>query len=143
MAALAADLGVLRTTEDVSAGMLRYIELKTGHDDNGPAWIARVKLSKSKRTIYFNGRALHQGARGRYFDLVSHEEYWISGVKKDGTDRHWAGGGVVLIEASAVPEYLRVVGKAQLDTTRLRVIPDVPETNPAQFVALENAKLND
>ena len=55
MAVLAADLGVLRTTEDVSAGMLRYIELKTGHDDNGPAWIARVKLSKSKRTIYFNG----------------------------------------------------------------------------------------
>lgn len=123
--------------------MLRYIELKTGHSDNGPAWIARVKLSKSKRTVYFNGRALHQAGRGCYFDLVSYEEYWVSGVKKDGTDRHWAGGGVVLIEASAVPEYLRVVGKAQLDTTRLKVIPDIPETDPAQFVALENARLSD
>jgi hypothetical protein len=123
--------------------MLRYIELKTGHNDDGPAWIARVKLSRSKRTVYFNGRALHQGGRGRYFDIVSHEEYWISGVKKDGTDRHWAGRGVVQIEASAVPEYLHVVGKAQLDATRLRVIPDLAETHPAQFVALENARLND
>ncbi len=37
-------------------GMLRYIELKTGYNDNGPAWIGRVKLSGSGKTIYFNGR---------------------------------------------------------------------------------------
>ena len=27
--------------------MLKYIELKTGYNDDGPAWIGRVKASKS------------------------------------------------------------------------------------------------
>jgi hypothetical protein len=30
-----------------------YIELKTGYQDNGPAWIGRVKFSKTGQTIYF------------------------------------------------------------------------------------------
>jgi hypothetical protein len=38
--------------------MLKYIEQKAGHADNGPAWIARVTFSKSGRTVYFNGMAL-------------------------------------------------------------------------------------
>ena len=38
--------------------VLRYIELKTGYNDDGPAWIAHVELSRSMRTVYFNGRAL-------------------------------------------------------------------------------------
>ena len=41
--------------------MLRYIELKSGYNDDGPAWIGYVKLSRSGRTVYFNGRALKQG----------------------------------------------------------------------------------
>jgi len=39
---------------------IRYIELKTGYSDNGPAWIGEVKLSKSKNTIYFNDKALRK-----------------------------------------------------------------------------------
>ncbi len=31
---------------------IKYIELKTGHNDDGPAWIAVVELSKSGKTIY-------------------------------------------------------------------------------------------
>lgn len=38
--------------------MLKYIELKTGFGSSGPAWISRVTLSRSKTTVYFNGRAL-------------------------------------------------------------------------------------
>ncbi len=34
--------------------MLRYIELKSGYSDNGPAWIGYVTPSKTGRTIYFN-----------------------------------------------------------------------------------------
>ena len=46
--------------------MLKYIELKTGYNDNGPAWIGRVKVSKSGCTLYFNGRALkREGAAHR------------------------------------------------------------------------------
>jgi hypothetical protein len=37
---------------------LRYIELKSGHADNGPAWIGYVKYSQTGRTVYFNGRGL-------------------------------------------------------------------------------------
>jgi hypothetical protein len=111
--------------------MLKYIELKTGYADNGPAWIAQVQLSKSKTTVYFNGKALARGngVQGNHVDLETHEEYWISGVKKDGTDRHWAGAGVVWIEASVVDEYLRLVGQTTLDPKRLKVVPDLPATD--------------
>jgi len=86
--------------EPSSDAVLRYIELKTGYADNGPAWIARVKLSKSGRTIYFNGKALKRAARGvsgNRYDVQTGQEYWVSGVKKNGLDRHWAGSGIVSI----------------------------------------------
>lgn len=124
--------------------MLKYIELKTGYDDNGPAWIARVKPSKSGRTLYFNGRALRQsgrGASGNHVDITTGQMFWVSGVKRDGTDRHWAGSGKVFIEASAVEEYLSLVGRPELDQTQLVVTDDIQETHPADFVALENRRL--
>jgi hypothetical protein len=128
------------------ARVLKYIELKSGHSDSGPAWIAHVKVSKSGRTVYFNGKALQRatggGISGNHLDIESREEYWVSGVKKDGRDRHWAGSGVVWIEASAVAEYLRVVGAAELDTPRLQVIADLPEPEIARFNALENERLH-
>ena len=109
--------------------MLKYIELKTGYADNGPAWIARVKLSRSGNTVYFNGKALKRanggGTSGNHFDIENGDEYWVSGVKKDGGDRHWAGSGKVVIETSAVPEYLRVIGAADLDRSKLEVIDDL------------------
>ena len=76
--------------------MLRYIELKTGHNDNGPAWIGYVKVSRSGRTVYFNAKAFKrttQGASSNYYDIETQEHYWISGIKKNGRDRHWAGSG--------------------------------------------------
>ena len=127
--------------------MLRYIELKTGYSDKGPAWIARVKFSKSGRTVYFNGKALARaggrGIEGNHFDLRTREEYWVSGVKKNGLDRHWAGSGTVAIEASAVAEYLEEIGAAELDRTRFRVIADLPETDPAAFNDIVHARLNE
>ena len=39
---------------------LMYIELKTGHSDDGPVWIGYVKTSKSKKTIYFNDYAFQK-----------------------------------------------------------------------------------
>ena len=96
--------------------VLKYIELKTGYNDNGPAWIARVKVSKSGRTIYFDGRALKQGAvcAGNFVDIETRETFWVSGVKRDGTDRHWAGSGKIFVEAAAVEEYLAIVGRPEL-----------------------------
>ena len=72
---------------------IRYIELKTGYNDDGPAWIGNVKESKSGQTVYFNNHAFqkYNGVRGNYVDVETGEEYWISRPKKNGQDRHWAG----------------------------------------------------
>lgn len=126
--------------------MLKYIELKSGFADNGPAWVARVTLSKSGRTVYFNGKALQRAsgsgmcAGGNHVDIESGDEYWVSGLKKRGLDRHWAGGGVVSIEASAVAEYLAFIGVEGLDRTRFQVIADLKPPDPAKFTAIENEK---
>jgi hypothetical protein len=89
--------------------LLRYIELKSGHSDNGPAWIGYVNPSKTGRTLYFDGRALMKlkGQRraesgGNYVDMETGESFWVSGVKKNGEDRHWAGSGKVFVEAAAL-----------------------------------------
>lgn len=124
--------------------MLKYIELKSEYNDNGPAWIARVKQSKSGRTVYFNGRALKKGVRGasgNYVDARTGEVFWVSGVKRDGADRHRAGSGKVLVEAAAVEEYLSVVGQDELDPTRFSVTDAIMDTDPADFVDLENTPL--
>jgi hypothetical protein len=125
--------------------MLKYIELKTGYSDNGPAWIARVEISRSGKTVYFNSKALKRakggGISGNHYDLETGEEYWVSGIKKDGLDRHWAGSGKVAIEVSAIDEYLETVGSAKLDTSRFEIIPDFESLDPSKFHAFENEKL--
>ena len=40
-----------------------------------------------------------------YFDVKTGEEYWISGPKKNGQDRHWAGSGPVEIDPDVAEEY--------------------------------------
>jgi hypothetical protein len=125
--------------------MLKYIEKKTGFGDNGPAWIARVTTSKSGRSIYFNGKALKRinggGVAGNHFDLVTGDEYWVSGVKKRGVNRHWAGSGLVQIEAGAVREYLRYTGASELDESQFQIVDDLSPTDPSAFHEHENRVL--
>jgi len=126
--------------------LLRYVELKTGHADNGPAWIGYVTPSKTGRTLYFNGRGLmklkgqRRGASGgNYIDLESGESFWVSGVKKNGEDRHWAGSGKVLIEAAAVSDYLKAIGAKTLDASRCEVTNDICQTDIERLSRLANA----
>jgi hypothetical protein len=125
---------------------LRYLELKSGHSDNGPAWIAYVTQSKSGRTLYFNGRGLmklkgqRRGAEGgNYIDMETGESFWVSGVKKNGQDRHWAGSGKVLIEADAVSEYLDTVKAKTLDTSRFEITSSIVQTDIERLSRLANA----
>lgn len=103
---------------------LVYVELKTGYNDNGPAWIGVPAFSKSKSTIYFNGLALKSlkgsGVGANYFEFQSGDEYWVSGVKVSGQDRHWAGGGRILIDNIAVKRYLTIIG---LETLPKNIVP--------------------
>ncbi len=93
------------------AERIMYVELKTGFSDNGPAWIGKVRFSKTGRTAYYRGRNLerHNGVSGNYIDVETGDEYWISGVKRDGTDRHWVGAGPVEIDDDVRDEYLTLV----------------------------------
>src|SRR5436305_15323047 len=85
-----------------SRSRIMYVELKSGYNDDGPAWIARVHFSKAGRTVYFHGKTLRHvgGSFGpfNHIDVESGDEYWLSGVKKNRQDRHWAGGGPVEID---------------------------------------------
>jgi hypothetical protein len=125
--------------------ILKYIELKSGFGDRGPAWIAKVELSKSRTTVYFNGRALCRakggGVSGNYFDIETSEEYWISGVKKNGGDRHWAGSGRVLVEAAALEEYLQFRKARTLDPSHYEVTESIVQTDVARLTELQNRSL--
>jgi hypothetical protein len=126
------------------AHMIRYIELKSGHHDDGPAWIARVLVSKSGRTVYFNGKALKRSTQvvsGNYYDVETAESYWVSGVKKKGRDRHWAGHGKITIDAGAIDEYLQITGAAELDPSRFVVSTVIEPPDAKKFHNLENQPL--
>ena len=105
---------------------LRYIELKTGWNDNGPAWIGFVTESRSGKMVYFNDHAFQRqnGEYSNYIDVETQEEYWISGVKKNGEDRHWAGGGIITIDKKAVALYLSITGMKELPKSRYRIEKD-------------------
>jgi hypothetical protein len=124
--------------------MIRYIELKSGYEDDGPAWIARVLVSKSGRTVYFNGKALKRSTQvvsGNYYDVETAEDYWVSGVKKKGGDRHWAGRGKITIDAGAIDEYLQITGATALDPSRFVVSTTIEPPDPTKFHALANQPL--
>lgn len=93
-----------------------YIELKTGYSDDGPAWIGYVKTSKSRKTVYFNDRAFQKrtGYYSNYEDVENGDKYWISGVKKRESNRHWAGRGKIIIDKRAVDWYLKFTGQKEL-----------------------------
>jgi hypothetical protein len=123
---------------------LKYIELKSGFSDNGNAWIGLVSFSKSGKTIYFNGKAFQSlngmGISGNYFDLESGDEYWISGVKKDMSDRHKFGGGKIYVEKRILSEYLQTIGKTELPKTDYELTEVETEKPIERINELENEK---
>lgn len=104
---------------------LLYVERKSGYSDNGPAWIGKGTFSKSGRTIYFNGQAFQSmkgsGIGANYYDLETAEEYWISGVKKNETNRHWAGSGLIQIDREVVEEFLSLTERKGLNPNEFQV----------------------
>jgi len=89
---------------------IMYIEHKAfDGNDRGSASIGRVTFSQSSKTIYYHGLAFQtlkgSGVSGNYFEIETGDEYWISGCKRNGKDRHWAGGGPVEIDDDVREEY--------------------------------------
>ena len=114
---------------------IKYIELKTGYADNGPAWIGNVRESKTGKTIYFNNHAFQkcQGIQGNYYDIETGEEYWISGIKRNGQDWHWAGSGKVIIDRKCVDEYLSIVNRSSLPNSDF-IIVDIEDSFPVERI---------
>lgn len=121
---------------------LKYVEHCAGY--TGLACIGYVETSKSGRMVYFNGRGLARAARGgisgNHYDAITGDEYWVSGVKKRGTNRHWAGSGRILIESAAVNEYLALTGRSKLDPTVFEVVDGFELTDRERIHELLNAK---
>lgn len=116
---------------------IMYIELKTGYNDDGPAWIGVVEFSKSGRTAYFNGQALKHAGRGHFGNLETGETYWISGVKKNGEDRHRFGKGKIFVDKAILAEYLKLVDFIPLPQSKYEIM-EVPPTDKSRFVSIEN-----
>ena len=60
------------------------------------------------RSVHFNNGVLSPIC-GNYFETETRDEYWISGPKKNGQDRHWAGGGPVAIDDDVIEEYWQTI----------------------------------
>ncbi len=121
---------------------LMYIELKTGYSDDGPAWIGYVKTSKSKKTIYFNDHAFQKlvGGCSNYVDIENGDEYWISGLKKRESNRHWAGRGKIAIDRRAIKKYLELIGEKELLMNLFEIV-DIEDRFPIERInQLSNAK---
>lgn len=121
-----------------------YIELKTGYSDNGPAWIGRVEFSKSGQTVYFDNKAIKKmgtpSGGGNHYDIETGEAYWVSGVKKNGSDRHWAGGGKIMIDKNSIEEYLSLIDFNIIEKKYFDVI-EFETTDKIRFKELENSEL--
>jgi len=124
---------------------IMFIEHKTNQDDKGEAWIGKVEFSKTGQTIYFNNQAFKKlksgGIYGNHYNLETGDEYWISGVKKNGHDRHWAGSGKVKIDKEIIEEYLALVNVETLDETNFEVV-NIPKTDKSRFNIIENKSFN-
>ena len=79
---------------------IMYIESKA-ESLNGPARIGRVTFSKTGLTLYYEGRTFK-----KFFDVETHDEYWIFGPRRDGEDRLYVSDIPVEIEEDVREEYL-------------------------------------
>lgn len=99
---------------------IMYIELKTGYDGDGPAWISRVTYTKTEKGFHFHGRLLQQATlqekedygwtEGNYFDFNTGKAYWASGAKKDQSDRLKPGAGELRIDEDIKEDYAKLIG---------------------------------
>ena len=95
-----------------------YVENKDGDIDGVSARIGWVTFSQTGLSVYYRGRTLQrtkgQGIRGNYRDEASGDEYWVSGVKVRGSNKHRAEAAVsVAVDPDARDEYQRLQSAAE------------------------------
>ena len=92
-----------------------YVENKDGYISEHSAHIGWVTFSKTGKTVYYKDKVLNRlkgdGISGNHIDEATGEEYWISGIKKRGSNTHWAGSTSVKIDSDAKVEYQRIINE--------------------------------
>ena len=76
------------------AERVMFVQLKTGHDtDQGPAWISCVRFTRSWQTAHWHGKTLRRQTGmfdANFYDIDTHEEYWLSGPHRDQGDTRYS-----------------------------------------------------
>ena len=84
-----------------------YIEIK--EELIGEARIGRVTFSKTGKSVHYDGKTFQtksgRGFKSNYFEVESGDDYWISGCKKDGTDRLYGERLPIYIDEDVREEY--------------------------------------
>lgn len=87
---------------------IMYIERKAG-SLTGSARIGRVTFNRTGRTIFYRDQVFRRivggGFKSNYIDEATGEEYWISGPKRDGSDRLYGERVPIEIDEDAREEY--------------------------------------
>ena len=91
---------------------IMYIERKDG-SLIGEARIGRVTFSRTGCTLYYQGQRFQSlkgaGFKSNYVDTDTGVDYWISGPKRDGSDRLYGERVPIEIDADAREEYWREI----------------------------------
>jgi len=94
---------------------IMYIENKSEGLSGGEARIGRVSFSKSGSTLYYQGRSFRSlkgaGFKANYYDVETGEEFWISGPRRDGSDRLYGERVPIQIDDDVKEEYWRDIRK--------------------------------
>jgi hypothetical protein len=76
---------------------------------HGTARIGRVTFSRTGATLHYGGKSFQSlkgsGFKANYFDVETGEQYWISGPRRDGTDRLYKSDWPVEIDEDVREEY--------------------------------------
>jgi hypothetical protein len=96
-----------------------YIENKSGENTLiGDARIGRVTFSKTGKSVHYNGKTYQtlsgSGFKANYFETETGDYFWISGCKKDGSDRLYGERLPIYIDEDVREEYW----------TEIRNLPD-------------------
>lgn len=92
----------------LSKSKIMYIENKSAGLE-GEARIGRMYLSKSGKTYYYRELKFQSlkgsGFKANYFETESGDHYWISGPRKDQSDRLYGGNQGVIVDNDVQDEY--------------------------------------
>ena len=91
---------------------------------HGSARIGRVTFSRTGATLHYGGKSFQSlkggGTKANFFEIETGEQYWISGPRRDGTDRLYKSDWPVEIDEDVRDEYWTEIRKVPDWKTRSR-----------------------